>query len=74
LHRPDRRSIKTFNRAAINRSLRPIGQELPRNLVAGRDAVAFAGDRIGEVYDRVLPNVQFSIDRDFATDIRACRT
>lgn len=66
-----RRSIDTFNRAAINRTLEPIGQRLPRNLVAGREAIAHAGDRIGEVYDRVLPTVQFQLDHQFANDVQS---
>lgn len=51
-----RRAIGEFDRAAINRSIAPIGAELPKGMV-GRDAIKFAGDKLGQYYDDVLAKV-----------------
>lgn len=65
-----RKSIDTFNRAALNRTLEPIAEKMPAHLTAGREAVAYAGDRISAVYDRVLPTVQLRADEQLAADLR----
>lgn len=51
-----RRAIGELNRAAVNRSLAPLGKELPRG-VTGREAVEFAERTIGQSYDDVLTKV-----------------
>lgn len=47
------RANEQFNRAAFNRALAPFGETLPDG-VAGRDAVRFVGERIGQAYDDAL--------------------
>lgn len=47
------RANEQFNRAAFNRALAPFGEQLPDG-VAGRDAVRFVGQRIGQAYDDAL--------------------
>jgi hypothetical protein len=42
-----RESVDTFNTAAINRTLAPIGERLPEGMVAGRRAIRHAGDQLG---------------------------
>jgi hypothetical protein len=64
-----RRSIETFNRAAVNRSLDPIGQQLPENVATGQDAVGFAQQAIGQEYDRLLPSVTIQPDAQLMQDI-----
>ena len=51
-----RRSIGEFNTAAVNRTLAPIGKALPKG-AAGREAIQFADDAIGQYYDDVLARV-----------------
>lgn len=58
-----------FNRAALNRALAPIGAELPRGLNAGRDAVDYVANRLGDEYDRILPMVNLRIDQTLRDDL-----
>ena len=51
-----RRAVGELNRAAVNRSLAPLGKELPKG-VTGREAVEFAEKTIGQSYDDVLTKV-----------------
>lgn len=53
-----RRGIETFDRAAINRSLAPIGQELPAGLTSGHQAIAYARTHLSNAYDNLLPNLR----------------
>jgi hypothetical protein len=54
-----------LSRAAINRSLAPIGAELPAGVV-GNDAILFARRTLGDAYDSVLPNMAVRQDPQFA--------
>lgn len=63
-----RRSIEDFNRAAWNRALRPIGEELPGNIPVGRDAMNYVECRIGDLYRQITPNLRGVADRDFMRD------
>lgn len=45
-----------FESAAINRALKPIGQELPQGL-SGRDAVIYTENTLKDQYDTVLANI-----------------
>ena len=56
------RSVETFNRAAINRALRPIGETLPEGMAAGREAIGFAQERIGRAFNDVNPQVSIMPD------------
>jgi hypothetical protein len=65
------RSVEGFNRAVINRSLKPIGEELPKDVKTGREAVAYAGDRLSQGYDTILSRVVVQTDPQFNADIAA---
>lgn len=69
IRKAQRRSIETFNRAAINRSLEDIGVKLPQGTSAGHDAIGFAQDEFGKAYDAVIPNMRGRVDTDFRTDL-----
>jgi len=62
------KSLETFGRATINRALEPIGQSLPEG-IGGRNAVRYAGDKLGEAYDAVLPRLSATGDRQFLDDL-----
>jgi hypothetical protein len=55
------RAVEGLNRAAINRSLTPIGETLPSDMI-GRDAVQFAKDKLSEKYDNLLPKLTVQAD------------
>ncbi len=62
------RAIESFNRAAINKTLAPLGKEVPKNLV-GREALNYADDIISKAYDKVLTKVNLTADNDLLTDL-----
>jgi len=64
-------SVETFNRAAINRALAPIGSQLPKGTNAGYEAVENAQRQLGQAYEDVLPRVTARIDDDFDIDLSA---
>lgn len=63
--------VDTLNLAAVNRSLRPIGERLPRGMQAGHEAIAHAGDRLSAAYRDILPRLSGALDRTFEGRINA---
>lgn len=57
-----RRGHETLNLAATNRALEPVGEKVPPGTKAGRESVAFAQDRLGQLYDDLLGNMKGSLD------------
>lgn len=57
-----------FGRATVNRALEPIGAALPDG-VDGRRAVAWAGDRLSDAYNDVLPRLSATGDQQFVDDL-----
>lgn len=51
-----RRAIGDLNKAAINRSLFPLGKSLPKG-VTGREAIEYAERTLGQSYDDVLTKI-----------------
>lgn len=66
------RGQRQLERVAVNKALRNIGEALPDDK-AGREAVAYAGEKIGQHYGRVVPRLGAQIDRTFATRVNATR-
>lgn len=63
------RSIEGFNKAAVNRALKPIGKKLPDNVKVGHDAVDYAQTALSEAYESLLPKLTVKADKAFATDL-----
>jgi hypothetical protein len=68
-----RRSVESLNEVAINRSLSPIGEKLPKGMV-GRDAIQYADEALGKAYDDLLPKLTTQADKKFIADIQNLRT
>lgn len=51
-----RRGIESFDAAALNRALKPIGGKLPAHL-KGKAAVEYTYGKLGDAYDGLLPNL-----------------
>lgn len=64
------RSLEGFNRAAANRALAPIGQQVPADAV-GHDVIAHAGDALSANYQSLLPNMSTTLDAPFAQALTA---
>lgn len=45
------RAGESFNRAAVNRALAPLGETLPPTVRTGPDAIAYASRRLGQAFD-----------------------
>lgn len=67
------RSVQSFNRAAYDNALEPLGQTLPRDIPIGSDAVQAVRNRIGQVYQSIEPRANFVADQNFNTDVGAIR-
>lgn len=63
------RGVESFNQAAYNRALSPIGETLPKNVKPGHESVDFIQRKLGEAYDEVLPRVSAQIDQPLYDDI-----
>jgi hypothetical protein len=53
-----KRGYLTFNKAAWNRTLEPIGEKMPDNVPMGRDAADYVADRLSDAYGRIVPNLR----------------
>jgi len=63
------RAVADLNRAAIERSLTPIGAKMPKGMT-GRDAIEFAGETLGKRYDDLLPKLTTQADGQFMSEIQ----
>lgn len=65
--------LESFDRAAINRVLAPIGQALPDNVDMGRDAVRLAHKAVSDAYDNALGAVTVAPDTQFTQELQQIR-
>lgn len=63
------RSIESLNKAAINRSLSPIGKSLPKDINMGREAIEYANNELSQAYDNLLPKLTGKVDSTFISDL-----
>lgn len=59
------RGLEDFNRAAVDRTLKPIGKSLPDDM-AGRDAINYASQELSDNYTNLLRNATFRPDQTYA--------
>lgn len=65
------RAEKQFNQAAVNRALKPIGETSTKT---GHEAIAEMEQKIGDVYDKVLPKLSVDVtDPAFLSKIASLR-
>ncbi|MDN7993584.1 hypothetical protein QZM97_26245 [Burkholderia orbicola] len=67
------RSVQSFNRAAYQGALEPIGAHLPQNVGAGSEGVGYVRNQIGNVYNSIEPRAQFVADQNFGNDVAQIR-
>lgn len=67
------RSVQSFNRAAYNEALAPIGAHVAPDIPVGSDAIAAVRNQIGHVYDSITPRASFIADQNFAGDLAGIR-
>lgn len=62
--------FEDFNRATLNRALKPIGEKLPDDVATGTQAVKFAGDKLSKGYEDAIPGRNVRLDPAFSDDVR----
>lgn len=65
------RGGESFNRAAINRSLAPLGESVPASVRTGPDAIAYAQRRLGQAFEdayALAPTVR--LDQEFMASMQ----
>ena len=68
------RSAEDLNRAAFNRSLAPVGENLPINVKLGGEAVEYTRKVLGDKYDKLLPKLTTQADEPFAASLQRLRS
>ncbi len=63
-----RGGIEDLNRAALNRVLAPLGQELPRDMNVGREAVQHVQGAVQDAYRNLLPRLSVQADQQLVGD------
>jgi hypothetical protein len=61
--------LQSFNRAVVNRALKPIGEALPDHIETGTEAVKYAGDTLSAAYKKTLPEGTVRPDARFVADV-----
>lgn len=69
IYKAQEESLKSFNIAALNRVLAPIGKRVPKEIPAGREAIAYVDNEIGRAYDAALKDVIVRQDKFLTTGI-----
>jgi hypothetical protein len=69
-----RKSVESFNEAAINRALQPVGEKLPPGVKAGHDAIAYAAGKLDERYENLLPKLKGEMDPTLKQEILGVAT
>lgn len=64
-----REGFEGFNRAAVNRTLKPLGTKLPDDVPAGTEAVKYAGDLLSKGYESAIPGKVIRADPGFADEL-----
>lgn len=62
------RAVESFDTAAVNRALEPIGEKLSTGTM-GRDAIAEAKDKISGAYEKLVPTLKVAADPQFANNV-----
>lgn len=65
------RATESFNRAALNRALGPLGQTLPDTVPVGREGVDHVYSAIQDSYDSLIPQMQGVADNQLKSDFNS---
>lgn len=65
------RSLESFNKAAANRALAPIGESVAPGVKMGHDVIAHVEDKLSNAYSEVHPKLSATFDDQFHKDIAA---
>lgn len=61
------KAVEQFNKAALNRALKPIGESVDK---IGREGIDEVASKLGQAYDDLVPKLQFKADDVFDADLQ----
>lgn len=61
------KAVEQFNKAALNRALKPIGESVDK---IGREGIDEVASKLGQAYDDLVPKLQFMADDVFDVDLQ----
>lgn len=64
-------SVNTFDQAAMNRALSPIGAQLPAGMGAGRNAITYTGDQLSDKFNSIIPGLTVTPDDELAAALKS---
>lgn len=74
IKRAQMRGVESFNRASIDKALKPIGQRLDMKTAMGREAIDEAITKVTDAYDNLLPKMSLQADQKFLSDVASLRS
>jgi hypothetical protein len=63
-------AVQDFNRAAINKTLAPIGESLDSATPLGREAISEMADKVKTNYDKLIPQLSVKVDQTFGEKVQ----
>lgn len=60
------RGMASFNIAALNRVLKPLGDSLPKDAAPGHEAIAATSQKVSDAYNSLLSGVTVKADKTFS--------
>lgn len=67
------RGVLEYNQSNLNRALGYIGEKLPDGIEPGRQSIAATGDLLSKGYQRVVPLLNATPDKEFQAGVAALR-
>ena len=69
----ERRSVESFNRAAYNRALAPVGLKYDPKAPVGYEGINRVEQALGAVYDKLTPRLKLTPDEQLVDDIHTVK-
>jgi len=66
-----KKGLDEFNRAALSRAVKPIGETVKDT---GREGIAAVREKLGAAYDQLLPQLSFKADPQFSAELQQIRS
>lgn len=63
------KSLEQFNIATLNKAMSSIGEKIPKGISAGREAIDYAGRKVSDAYNSILPKLKVQADDQFSSEM-----
>lgn len=68
-----KRGIKEFNQAALDKVLKPIGSKIDKNETVGRDLIDSVHSKVSSEYDKILPTLKGKTDSELLDSLNSVK-